>query len=429
MSCPLIPVDMARGQTKADIKDDWRQPPVPKGRGKLFEVRSEGSDRKASRNSKPFAKAYVYKQYDSLAISPYPKAIISRKCRHLSPLQQATSLRAEKYVSSLFLSPGRSADLIEAPQRPQTLHKPFTSSRKRKRGQEEQEFGHPSSRTQERPPSKRLRTSPTSNISKDSIDPLQHWTQTGKWRQEYFEQDSQVREDFERGKSPEELGRRDWLQERYTREPFRAMHAFARPHHLFARKKSSASLRRKQSQSSLQTPSDQLPRKVKSAQYKNPDYAAKLEDEGSYMYKSTLGITDISRELCRTLIEKEQTIPQDTLFRDDLFDDTCRKIQDRNETMVIRDIGLLIVPSAQTLATYGATHLNHLYETTNEGWNSVFSFPLHKTRPQPDFSVGFGRSAITQEQRNKLKLFVGEPGSKVIILYGYNANVLSLPHL
>ena len=195
------------------------------------------------------------------------------------------------------------------------------------------------------------------------------------------------------------------------------MHAFAHLHHLFARKKSSASLRRKQSQSSLQTPSDQLPREVKSAQYRNPDYAAELEDEGSYMYKSALGITDISRELCRTLLEKEQTIPQDTLFRDDLFDETCRKIQDRNETMVIRDISLLIVPSAQTLATYGATQLNHLYETTNEGWNSVFSFPLHKTRPQPDFSIGFGRSAFTQEQRNKLKPFVGEPGSKVITYF------------
>ena len=104
------------------------------------------------------------------------------------------------------------------------------------------------------------------------------------------------------------------------------MHAFTYLHHLFARKKSSASLRRKQSQLSLQTPSDQLPREIKSAQYRNPDYTAELEDEGSYMYKSTLGITDISRELCRALLEKEQTIPQDILFRDDLFDETCRKI-------------------------------------------------------------------------------------------------------
>ncbi|KAL8646924.1 MAG: hypothetical protein Q9210_005856 [Variospora velana] len=265
---------------------------------------------------------------------------------------------------------------------------------------------------------KRLRTSPASDISKVSIDPLQHWIQTGKWRKEYFEQDSQVREDFERGKSSEELGQRDWLREHSTREPLRAMHAFAHLHHLFARKKCSASLRRKQSQSSLQTPSDQLPREVKSAQYRSPDYAIELEDEGSYMREfDDDNIPKNVRDLCRTLLETEQLVPQDSLFRDDLFKKTCRKLQDRNENMVIRDIGLLIIPSAQTLATYGATHLDLLYETTNEGWNRVFSFPLHKTRPQPDFSVGFGRSAFTLEQVNKLKPFVGEPGSKVITYF------------
>lgn len=116
----------------------------------------------------------------------------------------------------------------------------------------------------------------------------------------------------------------------------------------------------------LATFSDQLPREVKSAQYKNQDYAAELENEGSYMYKFTPGITDINQELYRTLLKKEQTIPQNTLFHDDLFDETHRKIQDRNETMIIRNIDLLIIPSAQTLAAYGATHLNHFYETTNE---------------------------------------------------------------
>ena len=197
------------------------------------------------------------------------------------------------------------------------------------------------------------------------------------------------------------------------------MHPFTHLNHLFARKKSSFSLSRKTSQSSLQTPSDQLPREVKSAYYKNADYAIELENEGSYMreFDDDDDLPTNVRDLCRTLLETEQMVPQDSLFRDDLFKKTFRKIQDRNEAMVIRDIGLLIVPSAQTLATYGATHLNHLYETTNEGWNSIFSFPLHKTRPQPDFSVGFGRSAFTQEQTNKLKPFAGEPGSKVITYF------------
>lgn len=333
-------------------------------------------------------------------------------------------------MPSLLLLPFRSADPIEDPQRPQLLHKPLTSSQKRKRGQGEQDAGHPSSRTRKRQLSKRLQNSPSScldnklshqtpasDISKGIIDPLQYWIETGKWRKEYFKQDSQVREDFEEGKSLEELGQRDRIQEHYIRQPFGAMHAFSHLHHLFARKKSSSSLGRKKSQSSLQTPSDQLPREIKSAQYRNPDYTLELENEGSYMNDFDDDIPKNVAALCRTLLETEQTVPQDSLFRDDLFKKTCRNIQDRNEAMVIRDIGLLIVPSAQTLATYGATHLNHLYETTNEGWNSVFSFPLHKTRPQPDFSVGFGRSAFTQEQRNKLKPFVGEPGSKVITYF------------
>ncbi|KAF8853979.1 hypothetical protein BDZ45DRAFT_597716, partial [Acephala macrosclerotiorum] len=88
------------------------------------------------------------------------------------------------------------------------------------------------------------------------------------------------------------------------------------------------------------------------------------------------------------------------------FKTTCRKIRNRNESMVVRDISQLIVPSAQTLATYGATNLDHLIESVNEGWNSAE--PFHGPRPQPDYSVGFGRSAFTDDQLEKLKPFIGE---------------------
>lgn len=127
---------------------------------------------------------------------------------------------------------------------------------------------------------------------------------------------------------------------------------------------------RTQSQSSLQTPSDQLPREVKSARYRNPDYVAELKDEGSYMRDFDYDDDDIPKnvkDFYRTLLEIEQMVPKDSLFRDDLFKKTCQKIKNRNEAIIIRDIDLLIIPSAQTLATYGATHLNHLYETTNQG--------------------------------------------------------------
>lgn len=186
------------------------------------------------------------------------------------------------------------------------------------------------------------------------------------------------------------------------------MHGF---HHLFARKRSSPSLGQKRSQSTLQTPSDQLPRELKSAQYKNTEYEDQLAKKGSYMRESVFGITDDSRNLCENLLESEQDVPQDSLFRHDLFRQTCQDIHNRNEAMVIRDIGLLIVPSAQTLVKYGATHLNCLYECVNEGWNSAVTFL--GTRPQPDYSVGFRGPAFSEEQLEKLEPFVGEIGSKL----------------
>lgn len=189
------------------------------------------------------------------------------------------------------------------------------------------------------------------------------------------------------------------------------MHGFQHLRHLFARKRSSSSLRRKSSQSSLQTASDQLPREVKSAQYKDPEYEDTLEKHGSYMRKSQLDITSVSKSLCQSLLLSEQAVPRDSLFRDDLFEKTQHNLRTRNEAMVIRDIGLLIAPSAQTLALYGATHLNILYESVNEGWNSAI--PIHGTRPQPDYSVGFARSAFTEGQLEKLEPFIGELGAKV----------------
>lgn len=124
------------------------------------------------------------------------------------------------------------------------------------------------------------------------------------------------------------------------------------------------------------------------------------------MDESDLGITDKNKVNCQTLLSAKQQVPNDSLFRDDRFKSTCQNIEDRNETRVIRDISLLIVPSAETLATYGSTTLQCLIESTNEGWNN--SIPVTKTRPQPDYSVGFRREAFTEEQLKRLEPFVGD---------------------
>ena len=107
----------------------------------------------------------------------------------------------------------------------------------------------------------------------------------------------------------------------------------------------------------------------------------------------------------RRLLSREQPVPRDTLFRDDLFRRCCRELADRNEAMIIQNITRLLVPSAQHLAIFGDRRLDILIENVNEAWAA--SIPVHGPRPQPDYSVGFKPSAFTKEQLDKLSPFVG----------------------
>ncbi len=299
--------------------------------------------------------------------------------------------------------PCRTADLIEASQRPHVLHKPSKPHQKRKR---EHEAGRSSPQDRDRPPSKRPRTSPSSCTAEESaasdtceknVDPLEYWTRTRRWPKEYFEQDSQIREDLEQD---------SWLEEQmeYSTQvvEYVEINGFRYPRPI---RKAPTSLRRKQSDSSLTGSSDQNKRESKSVAYRDTRYTTLLAAKGSFMDKSDLDITDASKSLCRRLLDSEQDVPKDSLFRDDLFERTCRKIQDRNEARVIQDISRLIVPSAETLATYGATHLDHLIEGVNEAW--MGSIPVEGPKPQPDYSVGFRRSAFTDEQLKKLDPLIG----------------------
>jgi hypothetical protein len=182
--------------------------------------------------------------------------------------------------------------------------------------------------------------------------------------------------------------------------------------HALAKKRSSASLRRKRSDTSIntetaptRTPSDQQPREQKSAPYKHPRYEGQLQERGSFMGKYADSITAEGKDLCQKLLRASSSLPKHTLFDDNLFEDTLELIKGRNETRVIRDIAQLIVPPAEILAISGAKHLKILRETTNAGWNNAI--PFCGPRPQPDYGLGFKREAFNREQLQKLQPFIG----------------------
>ena len=170
-----------------------------------------------------------------------------------------------------------------------------------------------------------------------------------------------------------------------------------------ARKKSAASLRRQVLEASTDAPTEKT--EDKSQPYRSPGYVAELEDQRSYLYDAPEGISDKSKRLCQKLLSIKQAVPQDSLFHDDRFEEACQKVRDRNEARIVEDISPLIAPSPETLKMYGAVELKHLVFNTNERWDN--SRPVTKTRPQPDGSVGFNRSAYTEDQVQKLLPWIG----------------------
>ncbi|RMZ91970.1 hypothetical protein DV736_g777, partial [Chaetothyriales sp. CBS 134916] len=132
--------------------------------------------------------------------------------------------------------------------------------------------------------------------------------------------------------------------------------------HLLVQKKSTGSLRRKRSDSELAeqssiTPSDQKSREAKSALYQDTRYETLIATKGTFIGKGPLGINEACRSMYRKLLESHQSVPENTMFRDDLFDETCEAFRNKNEARVIRDISLLIVLSTESVE-YGAAALD-----------------------------------------------------------------------
>ena len=306
----------------------------------------------------------------------------------------------------------RVVDLIEAPQSRRIIRQP-SERQKRKRGQEDEQ---PPPQDHDRPPSKRRRTSSPSyipdkgpekavkkNINDKTSDSIKTWIASKRWPKEYFEQDSQVRQNLEHD---------SWLEEQMEQSSipvvqYVEINGVKYPSPI---RKVPTSVRRKQSDSSLTGSGDQKKRENKSAAYRDTRYSTLLAAKGSYMHEfddddDDDDISKHSRNLRRVLLEHDQTVPESSLFRDDLFKRVCREIEDRNEAMIIQDITRLIVPSAKNLGIYGARHLDHLIENVNEAWTG--SIPVEGPRPQPDYCVGFRRSAFTDEQLKRLSPLIG----------------------
>lgn len=173
---------------------------------------------------------------------------------------------------------------------------------------------------------------------------------------------------------------------------------------VLARRKSTASARSQSRKRSEPGDTDAADAPVP---YADPKFNKLLEKHDSYLFKSTSGLTKQSKELCKGLLERPQTLPSDKFFGDK-FEQICNQVQNRNEARIVHSITPHIVPSAEE---YDLDYNGQVYliETRNESWSNAWLLSRIEKRPQPDYAVGFQQAAFTPEQQGKLKPWIGDP--------------------
>ncbi len=75
-----------------------------------------------------------------------------------------------------------------------------------------------------------------------------------------------------------------------------------------------------------------------------------------------------SETICQALLDSKQIIPEDTIFRDDIFDDSYAKLRGKNEARIFTDCTPLIVPWTEAHASLRANRdLDTAIESIDEG--------------------------------------------------------------
>ncbi|KAM3084605.1 hypothetical protein ACMFMF_001959 [Clarireedia jacksonii] len=199
----------------------------------------------------------------------------------------------------------------------------------------------------------------------------------------------------------------EWVEQVTESEPVHPAtgdvlwHRYTNMQRVIATKKS---LSKKRSSSSLASDSDRG--------YQDGKYTTQLEACGGIMksYRDKLP-DDVERyndQLSQTLLEKEQPMPETSLFSDDCFEDTMDMIQDRNEAFIIRTIGDLMFPKVQERAIR-ETKYKPFVQSFDEVWNNCIK--VTQTVPKPDSAIGFGAPNFSDEQHGKLRI-IGDVDDK-----------------
>ncbi|KAK8152332.1 hypothetical protein BC567DRAFT_146769, partial [Phyllosticta citribraziliensis] len=112
--------------------------------------------------------------------------------------------------------------------------------------------------------------------------------------------------------------------------------------------------------------------------------------------RSEISPSDTSKNVFQSLLETGQKVPSESRFDDDKFQTTISRLEGHHEARIIKDIGYLVVASAEDLATAGHKDLKNLVETVDEPWSSCIK--TCDLVPKPHYAVGFHWKAFSDDQ-------------------------------
>jgi hypothetical protein len=149
--------------------------------------------------------------------------------------------------------------------------------------------------------------------------------------------------------------------------------------------------------------SDQMPQEVGKVGGKLPwltTISACMESE--------LDVSTESDDVGWGLLTTQCDVPSNTLLGYDILRGSIAELQDKNKTRVVQDLARLFVPSVRTLARISHKRFDVFVESVGERWDAN----LLDTQSQPDYAMGLGRIALSDQRIKKLhSILQNDPSS------------------
>ncbi|KIW58786.1 hypothetical protein PV05_03283 [Exophiala xenobiotica] len=157
-------------------------------------------------------------------------------------------------------------------------------------------------------------------------------------------------------------------------------------------------------------------RSRKYSTYENSRYDAVLESKNSFMYDSKAGPLSEELAFSKTLFARTRPVPSDPAFQEQRLSRFLGLLRGRSELSVCILLHSRLVPSAGYLSLFEPSKFDGLVDGYNESWNQAIIF--YEKLPQPDHSVAYRSSVLTDQERRKLdilpnvsSLFTGREGT------------------